>query len=282
MSPSLVIAAPVKSEAPYLMEWIAYHRALGIHQFLLGDNGGDDGTSELLRDLDRRRIVKRLDWVGRRYFQLAFYQQALALARPLGEALFLIDVDEFLRPESADVSLTHLVRTWFSDGDVGAVALNWAIYGSSGETQMRDALVIERFRRRAPQDCSINRHIKSLVRVDHCSGPTENPHAMTLSRGRYVNTRGEPVAWDQEHVPTGITQNVVWDGLRVDHFVLKSRAEFERKRARGSAMALRSATQRFKDAYFTAHDRNDVDDPMPAVIVERTKTEIRCLGEVPV
>jgi hypothetical protein len=41
MTVVLAIAAPVRCEAPYLIEWIAYHRALGIKLLLLGDNGGD-------------------------------------------------------------------------------------------------------------------------------------------------------------------------------------------------------------------------------------------------
>ena len=279
MSMRLAIAAPIRSEAPYLLEWIAYHRSLGIEYFFLADNGGDDDTSALLQALDRCGIVTRLDWRGHRYFQLAFYQQAIELARQSADGLFLIDADEFLRPEVSDGSLAGLVQAWFADDAASAVAINWAIYGTSGEIRMRDLPVIERFRRRAPQDYSINRHVKSLVRVDRCSGPDVTPHAVTLRSGGYVNTRGEPVEWDQSKVAMGITKKVVWDRLRIDHFVLKSRAEFERKRERGSAMAPRSATQRFKDEYFTAHDRNDVDDPMPAILVERMKAELRRISD---
>jgi hypothetical protein len=51
-TPILAIAAPVRGEAPYLLEWIAYHRVLGIKAFLLGDNTGDDDpTSALLQAL---------------------------------------------------------------------------------------------------------------------------------------------------------------------------------------------------------------------------------------
>jgi len=32
----------VREEAGYLLEWIAYHRVLGVKIFLLADNGGSD------------------------------------------------------------------------------------------------------------------------------------------------------------------------------------------------------------------------------------------------
>ena len=59
------IAAIVKNEARYLLEWIAFHRVVGIHKLFIADNGGDDDTSELLERLDRAGYIVRFDFVGR-------------------------------------------------------------------------------------------------------------------------------------------------------------------------------------------------------------------------
>ncbi len=45
-----------------MLEWIAYHRALGVEHFVIGDNGGSDLTSELLLALDAAGLIVRLDW----------------------------------------------------------------------------------------------------------------------------------------------------------------------------------------------------------------------------
>jgi Glycosyl transferase family 2 len=153
LSPVLAIVTPVRGEARYLLEWIAYHRALGINAFLLADNGGDDTTSELLQELDRHHVVKRFDWRDKTKLQLQFYCQALHFARGFAHGLFFIDADEFLRPQG-HASISDIARTWLSDSTLGAVALNWAIYGSSGRQRRDDGLVIERFTRRAPQEFS--------------------------------------------------------------------------------------------------------------------------------
>jgi hypothetical protein len=274
MVPVLAIAAPVRAEAPYLIEWIAYHRALGIQAFILGDNGGEDGTSELLQKLHRHGIVIRDDWVGQKYFQLAFMQRAIALARTFAGGLFLIDVDEFIQPLDGETSVAALARSWIEDESVGAVAINWAIYGSSGRKEPGEGLVIERFQRRARQECRINKHIKSFVRPDRCAGQSNNPHAVMLQQGRYIDTAGAEVRWDQRVVPQGISREVVWNRLRIDHFVLKSRLEFERKRERGSAMSQSTESQRNRENYFRNHDRNGVHDPMPEPLVRQTKIEI--------
>jgi hypothetical protein len=270
-APVLAIVAPVRDEAPYLLEWIAYHRALGIDTFLLADNGGDDTTSELLQDLDRQQLIKRFDWRAQQRFQLEFYRQALHFARDFVQGLFFIDADEFLRPQGDSIS--DVARKWLSDPSIGAVALNWAIYGSAGQQQRDDRLVIERFTRRAPQEFSANKHAKTFARVDCCAGPAENPHAVTLRTGRYVDTCGKDVRWDVSHGHlVGITETITWGLLRVDHFVLKSREEFEAKRARGRLITPMNSDA--WGAYYAFHDQNEVEDPMPPELVERTKREI--------
>jgi hypothetical protein len=81
-APILVIVAPVRREAPYLLEWIACHRALGFKLFLLADNGGEyDDTSKLLQVLHERKVIFRFDWRNKTRFQLDFYRQAIAAAR---------------------------------------------------------------------------------------------------------------------------------------------------------------------------------------------------------
>jgi SAM-dependent methyltransferase len=265
------------AEAPYLLEWIAYHRGLGVQNFYLGDNGGDDGTTALLQKLHRSGIVVRADWLGQKYFHLDFLRQAIAYASPHAGGLFLIDVDEFLRPTDGATSIVDLAQSWIADDGIGAVAINWAVYGSSGHEDAGEGLVIERFTRRAVQDFSVNKHVKSFVRPDRCAGPSGNPHAVALNRGRYVDTCGEDVRWDQTVANSGVSANVLWSRIRIDHFVLKSRAEFDRKQMRGSAASPVTEEHRSGAHYFDQHDRNEVDDPAPEALVRQTKSEIERL-----
>ena len=62
-----VIVACMKNEAPYIVEWIAYHRAIGINDFLIYTNGCEDGTDEILDRLAEMGVLThRLndDWQG--------------------------------------------------------------------------------------------------------------------------------------------------------------------------------------------------------------------------
>jgi hypothetical protein len=271
-TPTLAIIAPLKEEAASLLEWIAYHRAQGIDTFILGDNGGDDGTSELLAKLQHCGVARVLNWRGKKAFQLAFCDQARAVAQSICDGTFIVDADEFLRPTIEGVSVGELARAWLADSRIGAVAINWAIYGSSGREEPCRGLVIERFTRRAEQDYHVNRHVTSFVRVKNWKGMPGNPHSVTLTRGRYVTTAGERVVW---HLGLVTTAKVAWDKLRIDHFVVKSRAEFEAKKARGNVIIADEAEERerMRD-FFAVHDRNDVLDPMPVALIEKTKAEL--------
>lgn len=135
--------------------------------------------------------------------------------------------------------------------------------------------MIERFTRRAPQDFKINRHAKAFARVSACTGPGGNPHAVALDTGHYTDTLARDVVWDATRAyPPGLTANVIWDVLRVDHFIVKSHEEFRAKAARGDLMQ----PDRGWDTYFERHDRNDVEDSVPIELVERTKAEMATLS----
>ena len=102
--PRLAIGAIIKNEAPYLLEWIAYHRVLGVERFFIADNGSTDGGSPLLAALDAAGLVRHLpfpDRPGERP-QLPAYRAILAAHGHEADWIAFIDADEFLAPSSLD------------------------------------------------------------------------------------------------------------------------------------------------------------------------------------
>jgi hypothetical protein len=88
-----------------------------------------------------------------------------------------------------------------------------------------------------------------------------------------VEAIGRDVVWDRSGEPVGVTSKVVWDRLRVDHFPIKSQQEFLVKRASGHLLRTNSDW----DKYFAMHDHNEVEDPVPLAVVQRTKEEIKSI-----
>lgn len=282
-APRLALAAIVRNEAPYLLEWIAHHRALGIRDLLVADNASDDGSSELLAALDALGVVRRVPFPSPpgRAPQLPAYAHLLGEVAPAtgAEWVAIIDADEFLVPEppapdapgARDPSawLARVLAPLAAEADVGAVAMNWAIHGSSWLANHSAGLVTERFVRRARADFGANLHYKTLLRLAAFESVSGNPHHMELRAGwRLVHPDGREVAPHPRH-GKGLSAEVVWAGLRVNHYIVKSREEFDTRKARNGSAATLGRVK--GDDYFRAHDRNDTRDAVPEPLLAATR-----------
>lgn len=270
----VAIAAVMKNEGPYILEWLAWHRMIGVERFIIADNESNDGMSEILSALDAQGIVTRIPLPNRPKIppQIDAYDR---IARDHGKDadwLFFIDADEFLRPESGIDGLHPFLDR--IPETVGAVGVNWAVYGSSERFQPGPGLVTRRFANRAEQDFSVNRHYKTLIRGRALAGMTDNVHHLRLGMGwKRVNTAFAPLVNFNGH--EGLSETVVWDGLRIQHYVIKSWTEFWKKKvSRGRAAG---ASQQRNGNFFRAHDRNEVYDPLPPELHDRLLAEVETL-----
>ena len=271
----LFVAAIIKNEMDALLEWIAYHRVVGVSGFIIADNGSNDGSRAFLDGLERLGIVTVLDFpdvVGQKP-QLPAYERILRSCSEDIDLLAFIDADEFLVPLDPEQSIATSLDKWFSDPSVSAVALNWSNFGSNGELFAEEGLVTERFTQRAPQLFNANKNFKSIVRPNSAIH-FNNPHHVELRYGRYIDTLGNDLVSHPKH-GNGVSEEVVWNGVRVNHYVVKSLEEFLLgKHLRGSAATANRVKHK---AYFKAHDRNDETCLLAAALAPKVKAEMAAL-----
>ena len=266
------IGAIVRNEAPYLLEWIAFHRVLGIERFFIADNGSTDGSGAILAALAAAGVVHHLPFPGRPGTppQLPAYEAILR--RHGGEAdwIAFIDADEFLLPAAGLVALDAVLAPLAASPGIGAIVVNWAVYGSAGHLAMGAAPVTGRFGRRAEAAHTAHHHFKSIVRTCAPAAVGVNPHVFHLvAPYRTVHCDGRPVRAHPRGIP-GLSAEVVWAPLRLNHYVVKSREEFmTRKLPRGRA----TTVGRRDPGFFEAHDRNEVADPVPPALAYAARRE---------
>jgi hypothetical protein len=265
---SLAIGAIFRNEKEYILEWIAWHQSQGIDKFIIYDNESDDGTSELLKLLAERSIID-LYSIGREGKpQIIAYQKILQDYKDKVELITFIDADEFLVPYDDYKAADHIAEL-FSDDSVGGLAINWRIYGTSDQEHCLDGFVIDRFTKAASDERSRNHYIKSVYRPELIKDIY--PHRAVLDKNyRYINTSGDNVLFATyeggvKPVATGATSGVTYEvcdkRLRVNHYALKSKEEFiKKKKHRGDAMF--GARQVKGDSYFKEFDLNDIDFPV--------------------
>lgn len=270
---SIGIAAIVKNELPYLIEWIAFHRAVKVQNFFIADNNSTDGTKQLLRALQAAGIINYIDFPGTpdQPAQLLAYHKLIQTFGARVDWLAFIDADEFIMPQPGCANVDELVKDFEDDKSVGAIVLNWAIYGSSGHLDPTPGLVIERFQMRSDMSFPVNNHYKSMVRPTSVRAIGSNPHFFPLRPDfRTIHANGNDVK--HHKIGKGLSDGIIWDRCRLNHYVVKSRREFaEKKRPRGMV----DNTKKMRDFdFYRGHDRNDVIDLIRDDLLEKTRQEI--------
>lgn len=262
----IALAAIFKNECEYILEWIAYHRRIiGITDFIIADNVSDDGSSQLLEALDQAGQIKRVffprisDTEGP---QVPAYNQIIESFSQDYDYFLFIDADEFL-VNNTELPLTDFIATCETNPNFGALALNWRIFGSSGNTYKQDGLVIERFYRASRKMEKVNCHVKTLV----ASKAVKKMHihqADLKDNYIFINENREKVTFldrpssstpcpDNKSAP--FTKDINNSLFYVAHFAVKSKSEhFFKKAGRGSAGGLSSREKGRQ--YFTGHDLN--------------------------
>jgi hypothetical protein len=220
---TIAICAIFKDEARYLLEWIGFHRMIGVDHFVLYDNASTDDGAALIRRSPFARHVTLVDWPmpgG----QLPAYADFIAHhARRFTWAAF-IDLDEFIHPLETD-SIRPLLPRY--DGFSG-VLMHWLLFGPSGHRASPPGLAIGNYPLRLPAEAPINQHVKSLTRTRDLVSPHTTPHIM-VSTGPVCTTRGERAAAHARQDPPCHAAVVV------NHYLTRSAEDWQAKVARGRA-----------------------------------------------
>jgi hypothetical protein len=115
-----------------------------------------------------------------------------------------------------------------SDQYLCTTVLNWIMFGSSGHVKRPRGGVANYIKCSKSPDFEINKHIKSIVNTDHVQGQTGAPHHFLYHEGHFaVNT-------DFQRVDGPFNQPPTWTGWHINHYVTKSKEEYELKMKRGS------------------------------------------------
>jgi hypothetical protein len=141
--PTIAITAIFRNEAPYLKEWIEYHKIIGVSKFYLYNNLSQDNYKDVLKPYIKSREVELVEWPHKYIdgqhgewiqIQIRAYQDALKKAK--GSAiswLAMLDIDEFIVPVK-EKSLSHLLKKVSKKS--GGIAARWVFFGTSNVSKI--------------------------------------------------------------------------------------------------------------------------------------------------
>lgn len=143
----------VKDEGPFLLEWLAWHRMIGVTDFILLSNDCRDGTDGLLDTLEGHGILRHVRNPAAPGKSLQWQALKAAWQHPLrkdADWMLISDVDEFPVIHTGAGRIADLMAA-VPDG-TDAIALGWRLFGHGGIIGFADRPVTAQFLHSAPPD----------------------------------------------------------------------------------------------------------------------------------
>jgi len=240
-----VIVGCMKNEAPYILEWIAHHRSIGVDNFLIYTNDCTDGTDQLLDQLQHLGIVQHRrndNWKGNSPQQYALNQ---SLKEPLiknAEWIIHIDVDEFINVRCGNGTLDDFFD---QTPDATHVAMTWRLFGHNDVKSLNNEFVTQQFDHCAPKFCpkphtvwgfkTMTKNIGAYEKIS-CHRPNKLIEEKR-NQIKWVNGSGRDMT--HEVINKGwrnSRKSIGYDLLQLNHYALRSAESFLIKRQRGRAL----------------------------------------------
>lgn len=263
--PASTVVTSVRNEGQFLLEWVAWYRMLGFENLLVVHNDCTDHSPQLLRLLERAGVLVQKNNAADPGLPPQPQNHAVATRhRLVREAswVFVADTDEFLVIHTGDKSASALAEA--VEGKGVGMAINWRIFGSSGEAAWQDGLIHRRFTRSGAVTAQQNSCFKTFFKEPagfaklRAHGPCDWAGDTWGTKDRvFLLADGEPY---EPYHPTRKPQNSTTHErmsntlAQVNHYAVQSHEQFAFKRGRPSAAML---MDRYTDDFFQRFDRNE-------------------------
>ncbi|MCE5316933.1 MAG: glycosyltransferase family 92 protein [Parachlamydia sp.] len=229
----LSICAIFQDEAPYLKEWIEFHRLQGVQHFYLYNNNSTDHFQEVLEPYIQSRQVTLKKW-SKKYkdgahrdwlaIQTGAYMDCIKKLGKHDRWIAFIDIDEFLFCPSG-VPLPAFLKGYSKYGGLG---VNWLVFGTSHiEDIPPGELLIEQLTRCCRYQNRQNRYYKSIVQpryVKRC----HSAHFFLYRHGRYTVDANRKRMPEIERSPV-----VLLDKIRIHHYWTRTEKYLREKKIPG-------------------------------------------------
>lgn len=282
--PAVVLVSAIRNEGPFLLEWLAYHRVIGIDRIVVISNGSTDGSDELLEALAQAGVVTFLRTspgrgVAPQIAALDAFETEVGYRA--GAWHLWLDADEFLNIHVGDRSIAALVAAM---GSAEALMLNWRLFGSGGNDSFPGRHVSPDFVGASRLGFVANletkpffRHGATFARFStNCVGlPRLAPEAQVTvddclaGSGRPLDARAPRTqAWLEGRPHKGRSnlstrREFGWSLAQVNHYSVRTPDHFRLKAARGRGIVStgpRRPNVRHTPEYFDRFDRNETED----------------------
>lgn len=290
--PRVLVVTCMKNEGPFILDWLAHQRAIGVHHVLVYTNDCDDGADALLDRVALRGFVTRRDNpIGTNQGKTPQHA-ALIHARETAEAqaadwILPVDVDEYVNIRPGEGRIVDLLdaaaRLHGAAPDL--ISLPWRLFGSDGAVAFRDRPVAWQFLRCAAEHRPKPHQAWGFKTLFRPSVPYARfgVHRPVKPRGQeaplWLDGSGRPMPEDFRQKGWRMDKRCWGYGLvQLNHYAVRSAESFLVKRARGRV----NHTRRDQGLdYWWVMNRNEAEDRSILRLRAAVKAELRALKADP-
>ncbi|MCF6232650.1 MAG: FkbM family methyltransferase [Rhodobacteraceae bacterium] len=261
-SANVLITTCMKDEGPFILEWLAWHKSIGIDNYVIFTNDCTDGTDLLLDRLDQMGELRHLPNPALATKATAFQQYVLAYTPHLSEFkradLYIsMDVDEFI---NIRIGAGHMDDLLAKTGPFDALSISELNHGSNNMEAFEPGLMTEQFpghQRETPGPAKSRRGVKTIVRLgdkleyirNHRPDLRHDAGAVT-----WLDGSGNPLeSLHRDANENGLDVRGTYDYLVLDHFPLRSLNSYLVKMYRGDVVV---ANKMVSQRYWRMRNRN--------------------------
>jgi len=275
--PRFTLLATVRNEAPFLLEWVAYHKAIGFDRIVIFSNGSRDGTGVILNALHDLGEVIHIKHRPPDDVPIARTVADKALASgyfETGDWVLWLDADEFLNVHLGDRSVQALARHVETVPGAQGICISWRLFGSNGNRVFHGRHLCKEFTGCVDAIRGWTNN-KTLFRFDGQTRAFYNHKPLMQdgfwAEGRsFLGSNGVLMPHEDHYVSkwrsgknTGrISQEFSgWSLAQINHYAVRTRKLTELKRRRGRIAKARNLDRkRYGSRYFRMYDLNDAQD----------------------
>lgn len=230
-----------RNEGPFLIEWLAWHRLIGVTDFLVYSNDCQDGSDTLLDALAAQGVLRHAPNPRVAGRSLQWSALNAAWGDPLRKAadwMLISDIDEFVMIHAGDHRLVDLFAALSPEAE--AVTLPWRLFGADGQDAMADTPITARFQASAPASLFYPiaaTFFKSLFRPTAFARPgIHRPRHRKDHVPRWYDGAGRALSPGLAGVDTRLSligAHLSRSLVEMHHYSLRSAQDFVVKSARG-------------------------------------------------
>lgn len=245
--PRILITTCMKNEGPFVLDWIAHHRAIGVTDFLVFTNDCTDGTDHLLTRLEERGLLRHLPNPAKLLpgfvpLQPAAHHYTMAMLpylRP--DYVIATDVDEYINIHAGGGQFSDLFAA-LPPFDV--LSISETNFGWNGRHHFEPQPVVERFTQsdgQIPRPRFRRRGVKSILRTGApITVKNHRPLADPASapKLRWFDGSGRPVS--PEFIiseDNGYDCRGCYDLVQLNHYATRDLESFVVKSDRGDVVS---------------------------------------------